>query len=517
MDERQRGAANNQMRRLTRTQIANTLADLLGKAVVADAQIQTALNTVSPDVISIRPTDILPNPSDQLPSALLSIGTRAAELAAAAGVFGACGKAAVVTDQCAAAFIQDFAPRVYRRPIASTEASALMATHTRLGGGLKGLEGIMARLLQAPEMVFLVEGGAAGADGRIRLDGYQVASRISYLLADTLPDAPLFAAAATGELGQLANVRAQVERLLTTSANARAKLNDFFSYYTQTARLPDPYAPPAKFAGVDGQKIKAEMAQELTDFISHQVFTRRGTFKDLLTSPAVFPRSAAMARILESTVAAGSGPSAAGAAHAGLLLRPALLASDANRTPAMHRGHVVRSSFLCEELPPPPPDAAAAIAAASTSTPVGNRQRLESLTSSNPICVGCHRLVNPLGFALEGYDQLGMVRTVETSYDAKGGPAQTFAIDTVVRDPSIDDGGPDRLAGAAELVAAIAGGRKARSCFALSAFEFYRWRDATTLDTCALGDLQTAAGDTGTLAQFFITNIANEDIFWKGK
>jgi len=513
-----RGLANNSMRRLTRPQIVNTLKDLLGSSIVGDPLLQTALDTIPLDTIKTDPGDINPDPSDALAGALFSAGARAADLALAskAELFGACARQTPVTDACATEFIGKFGLRVYRRPLASTEVSALMGTYARAGSGLGGLSAVLARLLQAPSMVFLIEEGGASSGGRTRLTDYEVASRLSYLLADTTPDAALLEAARKGELGQLANVTVHVQRLLST-ATAKAKMRDFFGFYTQTGLMPDPYPAAAKLAGIDSKNLATEMRQELGDYVEYQIFTRPGSFRDLMTSDAVFPRSANLAKLLDTTISSGAQPAHATLAHAGLVLRPALLASQNARTPAMHRGAVVRKQLLCDGLPPPPPEAANAAAAAASNKTVGNRAKLEDLTSNGgALCMGCHRLINPLGFALEGYDQLGRPRTNETSYDAKDQPSTIFPIDTSVKDPQIEEGGPKSLSGAGDLVSALAGSAKARACIALTAFQFYRWRGAADADACALADLQAGTADGASLAQMFVANVANEDIFWKG-
>src|SRR5262249_9492606 len=159
-------------------QIVNTLKDLLGPTIMADAVVQTALDTIPQDGIKTSPADIQQDPSDQLAAALFIVGSPAADLArpSKADVFRAFAKQTPVTDACATEFIGAFGLRVYRRPLAGTEVSALMAGYTRAGGGLGGLSAVLGRLLQAPSMVFLIEEGGAVSGGRVRLTDYEVAS-----------------------------------------------------------------------------------------------------------------------------------------------------------------------------------------------------------------------------------------------------------------------------------------------------------------------------------------------------
>src|SRR5205814_10628420 len=131
----------------------------------------------------------------------------------------------------------------------SGEVTALTGTYTRAGGGFAGMQAVMGRLLQSPAMVFLIETGGASSGGRVRLTDFEVASPLSYLLTDTMPDAALLDAVNNGQLGSIGNVRTQVQRLLLT-AGGRAKMNAFFGYYTQTDTMPAPRASAVKLLGM---------------------------------------------------------------------------------------------------------------------------------------------------------------------------------------------------------------------------------------------------------------------------
>ncbi len=508
--------------RLTRTQLVNTLRDLLGADVVADKEIQTALNRIGSDVVVNQVKDILPAPSSQQPAALFAISVRAADLAATpdkvAGFFGACASQATVTDACASTFVTTFGGKALRHPLSGSEITSYLGTFRDSGGGLKGLRAVMIRMLQAPGFAFRIEIGETPSVGRARLNDHEIASRISYLVGDAMPDAPLFAAAAKGELQKLENVEAHARRLLDTASGAKAKLDELFAFYLELHETQEPHPGAAALVGIAPAGLAAEMSREAFDFVNYQVGRPDGKFRDLLTSTAVFPRSARMAKILETGVAAGQQPSQTNAKHAGVLLRPALLAGEDDRTPALHRGNRVIDRLLCTEIPEP--DAMAveeAIAKAPNRATLGNREWLTTVTTvPGTVCVSCHSVINPPAFALEGYDQLGMTRTSETTFRTNNTVNRTFPLDTTAKKVGIDPEAPVDLAGAEDLVNALAGGLRTRACFVRTAFEFYRLRKTVDADSCALRYLEAAATDGGSLRAFFLANVANEAIFWRG-
>jgi hypothetical protein len=515
------GIGNGALRRLTRTQLANTLRDLLGADVLADSEIQTSLNRLGADAVTGDIAQFSLTPSAEQPGAMIAIAARVADLAEApkkAGdLFGACAQQTPVTDACATTFVTSFGQRAFRRPLAPTEVTSFVATFRANGGGIGGLQAALMRFVQAPAMVFQVELGKPPSAGRVQLTDYEVATRVSYLVANTMPDQALFAAAAAGELQDVGKVRAQVERLLGSSPSAQDKLKEFLGYYMELGDTEAPFAGAAMAKNIDTKGLEAEMVKEALEFGAYQALKKpNSTFRDLLSGTDVFPRSARMAMILEAGVATGDQPSQTNARHAGLLLRPALLASGQPRTPAMHRGKVVRQQFLCGELPPPPAEAIVAISMAPDKAKFSNRAWHEMVTAP-PNCSGCHALVNPLGFALENYDQLGMIRTSDVAFDAAGKAGPSYPVDTAVKGLALEAGAAVSTAAyATELVTAVANTAAARACVAKTAFEYFRLREILPeADGCALRALESAATDAGSLRTFFVTNIANDDIFWR--
>jgi hypothetical protein len=524
-DPSSRGVGENQLRRLITPELTHTLTDLLGTNVMADAAIQAQLSTLPADVIKLSVADIAPTPADIQAATMLNIASRVADLAAADAtlrdrIFGTCSSMSTVAGSCAQTFITTFGARVYRRPLSNAESTSLLADF-QATGGIGGLQAVLMRLLMAPSLVFHVELGASVQGTRVRLSDYEVAARISYGISGTMPDDALMQAAANGQLQTVDGVRQQSARLLSSSPMARAKTSDFFRFYTKSDQVIPPYAPAGRLDGFDVTGLQAELTQETSDFVDHVVWDLVAPFKTLLTSADVFPRSAAMAKVLQTAQASGSTPEQTTAAHAGLLLRPGLLSSSAPLTKPYHRAATVRRGYLCETLGDPDPNAVAARQGElGDLSALGNRDRL-TLETSPPTCLGCHGMLNPAGFPLEGYDQLGMLRQVETDYDASGAVKGTHPLDTTVMGHTFlyDATGAEitSLQDGISLEAAIAAGEEAKACFAQRIFEYQHARRYVAQDLCALSDVEAAAQDSSTIQAALISGVANEDIFWKAQ
>jgi hypothetical protein len=324
-------------------------------------------------------------------------------------------------------------------------------------------------------------------------------------------------AAAAGQLQDLATVQNHARRILTNNPAAAAKLKDFFRYYVQMDVASHPFEPAAQLDKIDPSGLYDEMVAESQAFVNYVTFTKHGTFKDLLTSQDVFPKSARLATILETTQAVGDTPAQTNAAHAGILLRPLFLAGGDAQTKPMHRAASIVRHVLCEVLGSP--DLAGLQnrqKELGDLSALSNRDRLTTLTSPQG-CMGCHRLLNPIGFALEGYDQVGVPRTTETVFDLSGAVTHTFPIVTATTDnPPIEPGGPTSLGNARDLVTAIASGGKARSCFAETMYDYIHLRVSDPNDACAIHDVEAASKDDGSILQAYLNSVANEDIFYRG-
>lgn len=514
-----RGLSSDRIRRLTKNELLNTIQDLLGDTLYNDPTIQLKLNGLPSDQIRSGPGDFIESPSSSLAAVLFDVSLRASELLSASAtsrssVLDPC-TASTLTDTCVRTVAQKFGSRVYRRPISTAEADESVAFYKAMGGGAEGLQLLVIRFLQSPSLVFHVEAaGTTVKNGRFRLTDYEVASRISYQTANTMPDSLLMDAASRGDLQNLESVRSHVKRLLT-SQKSKEKVGDFFRYYSKLHSEPVLSTKVLNTASIDPTGLGQAMQAETFDFVNYVFWEKEGNFRDLMTSKASFPRTPAMASILGTSIVTPQAPVSEAPNHLGLLHRPALLSNAGERTSPIIRGAHIRMMYLCDELGAVPAEAVAAREAElGDLNAYSNREKTTLLTQS-PSCMGCHSQINNLGFPFEGFSPFGGLRQTEPIFAADGTIVRQFPIDPKVTDPRIEAGGPTQFNNSSELVQALALSKKAQACFAKKVFEFYKTKAVqATNDSCLMSETSNDASALS-LQTVIVDSIANEDIFWR--
>jgi hypothetical protein len=373
----------------------------------------------------------------------------------------------------ARAFVTGFGLRAHRRPLADAEVTQYLALFNQ-GARLfasgdafaDGVQITLQALLQSPHLLYRTELGGAVVGGRVALDDYEVASRLSYGLTGSMPDDALLAEAGARRLRTPAEVRAQALRLLGTPA-ARATLRDFHEQLLHTGEYDsvkrDEQLHPT-FRGVTGQ----DLAEESLAFVQDVIFERGKGVGDLLTAPYTFANARLAAVYGVPAPAAGQGDRFARVdldptQRAGLLTQLGFLAANAtDRNPrSIMRGVFVSDRILCVALPSPPnmpPETTPAPART-------NRQVLEELTQKGE-CAVCHaELINPLGFAFESYDPAGRFRTTDNGLPVDASGSYAFAE------------GRRSFTGAVELARLIGASRQAHDCYARHLMEFVYGRE----------------------------------------
>jgi hypothetical protein len=395
---------------------------------------------------------------------------------------------------CAQAFIADFGKRAYRRPLDGTEVTALTALYDKARAELAldfdGAIGLLVEaILQSPAFYyhFEREPGPAlvdAATGVVALGPYQLASRISYFLWGSMPDAALSAAAASGALADDAAVEAEARRMLA-DPRARGMIQDFFDDLLDldvlVTRAKDTQAYPAYDAS-----LQAAMRAEVGLFAERAVFTGAGTFAALLTSnQSSF--NGPLAELYGVPGVEGDGFVDADlptGERGGLLTLAAFLANSAAAAGSLppRRGKFVYTRLLCTDLPPPPPDVPAP---AEAEPGLSTRQRFET-HGVNPCAAGCHAILDSLGFAFENYDGIGAHRTVDmgVAVDASG----AFPFDGVTETPYAD---------AVELGHVLAGDAGARACFAKQWLRYAFRREETAGDAHSLESVRARFEESG--------------------
>jgi hypothetical protein len=408
------------LHRLTAAQYANTIRDLLGDDVVLPTAlepdvIERGLASLGASIATISPWGV-----EQYEAASLDLADQLLSSEAGRARLVPCTATAMIDDACAAAFVADFGKKAWRRPVTVEEIDALVALArdgaTTLGDFHEGLELALAAIFQAPDFLFRVELGEPDPSrpGELRYTSWELASRLSYFLWNTTPDAELLAAAERGDLVTDAGLRAQVERLIQ-SPRAREGVRGFFTELFELKRLDHLSKDPTIFTHFTAELGPAAREQTLRD-LEQLVFDDDGDYRDIFTAQDTFvDRRLAAIYDVRATAREGFGrvhlPASSG--RRGLLGQVSILALHAHpvSSSATKRGLFIRRTLMCTEIPPPPVDVNTALPEPSGTTLTLRDRVAEHLT--NPSCSGCHLIMDPMGLGLESFDGLGRFRTKE--------------------------------------------------------------------------------------------------------
>ena len=328
---------------------------------------------------------------------------------------------------CAREIASRLATRAFRRPVSEPEIDRLMELFdlgAEQGGFHVGVRTVLQGVLASPDFVFRFEKPAPGvrAGEAYPVDGLGLATRLSFFLWGRPPDAELVEAAADGRLSDPQSFDAQLERMLadprakalgTRFASQWLRLQDLEKVHPDALRYPDFY-----------EQLAHDMRRETETFFNALV-QEDGTLVDFLTADYSY---------MNERLARHYGvPGVAGdhfrkvehvdAARRGVLGHGSILTltSHANRTSPVLRGKWVMEVLLGSPPPPPPPDVPEldATAEATEGRFLTVRERMEE-HRANPACNSCHRVIDPIGLALENFDVTGVWRIRD-----KGVPVET--------------------------------------------------------------------------------------------
>ncbi|MBM4374970.1 MAG: DUF1592 domain-containing protein [Deltaproteobacteria bacterium] len=405
------------LRRLLARQYVRSVAHLLGDAAAASAKppADTQLNGFS----AIAASQLSMNDSlvDAYESSARAVAASAVTDSARIAALAGCKSTASADEACLSSFVERFGRLAWRRPLSAEERDDLVALGKQgvlaRGTFVGGVELVIAALLQAPSFLYQVELGVAPStrnDIRV-LTGYEMATRLSFLLLGRTPDSALLDAAGAGELDVAAGVRTWAEKLLETS-ESREALRGFFAELFVLDGIETLARDPELFP--DFSPEVAESMREEALRIVDDVIARDAPFTEVLTTTRTFV-DARLANHYGLSVE-GDGwravelPDEQG--RTGLLTSAAVMTKQAHgtSTSATYRGLFVMERFLCTTMPPPPPGVITTLPPSSAAPTL--RERLE-VHRSDPSCGACHYLSDNLGLTFERYDAVGRYRATE--------------------------------------------------------------------------------------------------------
>ncbi len=404
------------IRRLTKTEYANTLRDLYGvepsiaDTLPAEVEGEGFLNSISPLQselflgIANKVIDQIIAPEGQAPTAVQK------------RLFGETPKGTDLR-KAARGVARTLARDAYRRPPTDAELDVLVDVYDLARNNELNHPAALGLMLKAvlvsPQFLFITPAGEPESKAAIvLLDDFQLASRLSYLLWSAPPDAELAALADKGELHKPEVLRTQVERLLK-DARSRALFDGFGAQWLRVNELDGQVFDPKTFPQMT-PALRTAMMDEARLFFESIVSENQSVVRFVSSDYTFVNEPLAKVYGLEQSV---RGPKMrrvklTNPNRGGILSMPATLATTSfpNRTSPVLRGVWVLERILGERVPPPPADI--------PELEEQDHKKIEGLTlrqrtelhQSEATCRNCHKILDPIGFGLENFDAIGRWR-----------------------------------------------------------------------------------------------------------
>jgi mono/diheme cytochrome c family protein len=320
---------------------------------------------------------------------------------------------------CARQILSALSRNAYRRPMSDNDLETLLSFYQRgrndRGSFDAGIESALQFLLASPEFLFRIEADPAGVPdgGSYRIDDLALASRLSFFLWSSIPDDQLVNLASQKKLHEPAVLEQQVKRMLA-DPKADALIANFAEQWLFLRNLKSSAPNLDAFPDFD-DNLRQAMKQE-TELFFGSVIREDRNVTDLLTADYTFVNER-LARHYGIPGIYGSqfrrvhidNP-----ARRGLLGQASILTvtSYPARTSPVQRGKWILTNILGIPPTPPPPNVPELKDNGENSKPLSLRERME-LHRANTVCAGCHKVMDPIGFALENFDAIGRWRTTD--------------------------------------------------------------------------------------------------------
>jgi hypothetical protein len=418
----------------------------------------------------------------------------AAEAAAALATASDAAVQRIYTGTDAAGFINTLGRRAYRRPLTAAEVSSYQAIFTA-GSAMSGTASTFAKgaalviraMLQSPHFLYRTELGTNGAP----LNGYEVASKLSFWLRNTTPSDALLDAAKAGTLDSADGAVATAKTMLE-EPTAVAVMREFHNELLHFDR----YETISKINVPEYKEAFNAEYKESSYLFFDRIFKSNLGVRDILTSTVGFvgPQTAALYGV--AAPASGYEQRELGPLRVGYFSQlPYLTLYSFNNEPdSIHRGFTLNIDIMCIDPGAP----AAMLPPIPTLQPnQTNRDRISALTAG---CGGeCHNsYINPVGFSFENFDGMGKWRDTENSLPITSAGSYPFAE------------GVKSFSGAAELMQLMANGAQAHACYAKKISEYALQRDIVVSDVPLLDELKaTSMATNGSIKQVMLDLVKN--------
>jgi hypothetical protein len=342
-------------------------------------------------------------------------------------------KTAAEEPACASRILANLAQRAFRRPASAQDIEPALTFYNRArkdGGSFDdGIRSGVARVLVSPSFLYRMERDAAGVAPGVahQVSDVELASRLSFFLWSSIPDEQLLTLAKAGRLREPAVLAAQVKRMLADT-RSDALVSNFVGQWLQLRNLESKVRPDIlEFPDFD-DNIRESFRRETEMFFAFILRDNRSIL-ELLNADYTFVNE----RLAKHYGIPGvygtrfrqvkvTDPNRRGLLGQGSILS---LTSVATRTSPVFRGKYVLSTFLNTPPPPPLPNVPALEEAGkgTANAPKTVREQLD-LHRANAVCASCHRVIDPVGFALENFNPVGQWREA----DVDGKPLDTAGV-----------------------------------------------------------------------------------------
>jgi hypothetical protein len=332
---------------------------------------------------------------------------------------------------CARQIISNLVRRAYRRAPADADLESLLSFYQQersKGSFDTGIEMALRRILADPEFVFRFElppatsSDNAPPNAPYRISDTELASRLAFFLWSSIPDDELLTLAIQGKLHEPAILEQQTRRMLADK-RSRSLVTNFAGQWLYLRDLKSASPDSREFPDFDDNLRQA--FQRETEMLFDSIQHEDRSVLDLLDADYTFvnerlAKHYGIANIYGPDFRRVPVPSDA---RRGLLGQGSMLlvTSNANRSSPVQRGKWILENLLGSPPPLPPPNVPPLKENTGGSAAASVRERMQEHRANQP-CAGCHKIMDPIGLALENFDGVGRWRTVDSGFpiDASG-------------------------------------------------------------------------------------------------
>lgn len=484
------------IRRLTRDQYLESLRILLGsQAGPIMAEVESSLAVLPMDDNSLHYPTMDVKVTKTHTDAYYIIGRDIAKAATStngrlSNIAGSCATQSSVTQNCVTNFIKDFGKKVFRRPLKNEEVTQYQGLYNDEGDAKLGFTSIIQSFLTSPNFTNeIILGGtaASGSEANVyNLTAYELTAKAYFTIVGHTPDSYGLAQADSGSVLTPAGYDSLIDYLFgLKDVNNVPKVNKiyltFIKKWLEIDRLAsfDENSKALKdLAGADlmppanGSHLKdAEIS--LMKYIEHHFFENNSNYSTFMTSNKVYAVSDTLKKIFKVSAKSNNVQTTPMAEARGLLLHPLFLYGGrpvAENDP-FPRGNKIAQNILCKEIRFPTSLDEGSLELPEFDPNLTTRDRFEAKTSSDS-CMACHKIINPMGFALEGFDVMGRYSTAQKIYSPNNFELlNTLTINDAVTAELIDGVYVD-IQGGFDLVRKIDESKVSHACFAKNLVTF---------------------------------------------